>query len=67
LLPGIGRIISLYRPCEQRGGNNERQSPQLHGFGLSGTKRRTIAARINSAIQPTTKARAGLIVTVTKA
>src|SRR5215813_1414689 len=47
----------------------ERQewSSRLHGYGLSGIKRRTIAARINSAIQPNIRPRAGLTVTVTKA
>src|SRR5215468_6253521 len=67
LLPGIWQVGRQRRQCDQRDGERQEWISRLHGYGLSGIKRRTIAARINSAIQPNIRPRAGLTVTVTKA
>src|SRR6516164_11544004 len=69
LLAGIrhGGIVSEHRHREQRNSERQQGSPKLHGFGLSGINRRTIAARIHSAAQPNIRPRAGLTVTVTRA
>ena len=60
LLPGIWQVGPQRRQCDQRDGERQEWSSRFHGCGLSGIKRRTITARINSAIQPQYQTESGV-------